>query len=234
MLIFSLWFLSSGLLDCLFAYDEIPVENGGELSGTMTYLGQQPAIQAIKVVLNPEYCGNTVYDESYFVNPQNKGLENVVVSIEGIERGKKADNQVVLVENLKCHFVPHVQAGMAGHFFEIRNLDPVLHNNHFRINERTIFNMAMPPNGKRVSKRMPEPGIINMACDAHTFMKGAIYVTSNPYFAVTDKNGNYNISNIPPGKYLVKIWHEALPQQENEIVIYPRSKTNLSLNLGSK
>lgn len=227
-------FQGPGGVNTLFAYDVISIEKGGELSGTITFKGERPTMQPIKVVLNPEYCGNTVYDETYIINPQNNGLENVVISIEGIERGKKANDQLVIVENLKCHFVPHVQAGMVGDYFELRNLDPVLHDNHFRINERTIFNMAMPPNGKNVKKRMTEPGIINTVCDAHTFMKGSIYVAENPYFAVTDKNGNYTISNIPPGKYRVKVWHETLPSNEKEIFIPYQKIVNLSLELGPK
>jgi hypothetical protein len=233
-IIFLVSFLSPGVVNTSLAYDEIRVEKGGELAGTITFIGELPVIQPIKVVLNPEYCGNTIYDETYMVNPQNKGLVNVVISIVGIERGKKANDQLVIVENLKCHFVPHVQAGMVGNSFEIRNLDPVLHNNHFRINGRTLFNMAMPPHGNNVRKRMPEPGIINTVCDAHTFMKGAIYVAENPDFAVTDKNGNYTISNIPTGKYQVKIWHEASPPQEQEIVIPPQKKVYLSLVLGPR
>ncbi|MFI5305599.1 MAG: hypothetical protein ACHQYP_12495 [Nitrospiria bacterium] len=229
---FLFLFFPIGEVKILYAYTEIPVEKGGELSGTITFNGEPPINQVTKVVLNPEYCGNTVYDETYVVNSQNKGLGNVVVSIEEIEKGKKADDKLIILENLKCHFVPHVQAGMVGNYFEIRNLDPVLHNNHVRINGRTILNMATPPNGTNVKKKLSDPGIINTACDLHTFMKGAIFVSKNPYFAVTDKDGNYTISNIPPGKYQVKIWHEALPSQEKEIVISPRKKINLSMELG--
>jgi hypothetical protein len=65
-------------------------------------------------------------------------------------------------------------------------------------------------------------------------MKGTIFVAENPYFAVTDKDGNYTISNIPPGKYRVKFWHEALPEKEREIVVPPLKKVNLSMELNSK
>jgi Fe2+ transport system protein B len=33
-------------------------------------------------------------------------------------------------------------------------------------------------------------------------------VVPTPYFAVTDKNGNYEIKNVPPGKYTLKTWSE--------------------------
>jgi hypothetical protein len=227
-------FFSFGEIKILYAYTEIPVEKGGELSGTITFKGEPPANQPIKVLLNPEYCGDTIYEETFLVNPQNKGLGNVVISIEGIEKGKKAEGLPIVIKNLKCRFVPHVQAGLVGSFYEVQNLDPIQHNDHLRLNEQTILNVAMIPNGKNIRKQMSETGIITAGCEAHKFMKGSIFVASNPYFAVSNKDGNYRISDIPPGRYRVKIWHEALPLQEKEIVISPQKKENFSMELSSK
>jgi hypothetical protein len=227
-------FLLFGKINLLYAYTEILVEKGGELSGTVTFKGKPPANPVNKVLLTPEFFGATIYDETYLVNPKNKGLGNVVISIEGIEKGKKQEEHLVILNNLKCHFVPHVQAGMVGDFYEVRNLDPVLHNNHLWLNEKTILNIIMPPKGKNIRKTLTEGGMINVKCEAHNFMKGKIFVGENPYFAVTDKEGNYMISNIPPGKYRVKIWHEALPAQEKEVVILPQKKVNLTVEFSLK
>ena|ERR1700693_4001383 len=225
-------FLSFGEVQILHAYTETPVENGGGLSGTITLKGEPPVDQPEKVVFNPEYCGNTVYGETYIVNPQNKGLENVVISIVGIEKGKKAEDRPILLEILKCRFAPHVIAGIVGNSYEVRNLDPIMHNYHTRLSGKTILNVALPPQGKNIKKPLSEVGIINASCDTHTFMKSSIFVAENPYFAVTDKNGNYSISNIPPGKYRVQTWHEGLRSvQEEEVTISPNKKTNLSIDL---
>ena len=39
-------------------------------------------------------------------------------------------------------------------------------------------------------------------------MKSWVLVQDHPFFAVTDKNGNYKIDNIPPGTYEVIAWQE--------------------------
>jgi hypothetical protein len=39
-------------------------------------------------------------------------------------------------------------------------------------------------------------------------MSGYVVVTPTPYFAVTDKDGNFEIKNIPAGKYTLKTWSE--------------------------
>jgi hypothetical protein len=120
---------------------------------------------------------------------------------------------------------------MVGDSYEIRNSDPVLHNTHLHMEDSTLINVAMPPSGKNIKKTLLQAGIINIKCDAHKFMQGWISVTDNPYFAVTDTEGNYKISGIPPGKYKIKVWHEKLSSIEIEVTISPNQRTELSLEL---
>ena len=50
--------------------------------------------------------------------------------------------------------------------------------------------------------------IFPIKCDVHPWMKTWVLVSNNPYFAVTDSEGNYSIENIPPGDYEVIAWQE--------------------------
>ena len=186
------------------------------------------------VTQNPEYCGASVQEETYLVQPGTQGIKNVVIQIEGIERGKKPSHSPLLIENKHCHFIPHLLVGMAGDTFEVRNSDPGLHNTHLHLEEASILNVAMPPGGRNVKRPLPAPGIVDIRCDARKFMQGWLVVTDNPYAAITDEEGNYKISGIPPGTYKVKIWHEGLPEEEKEVMISPGGKTRLNLSLGLK
>ncbi|MFI5305410.1 MAG: carboxypeptidase regulatory-like domain-containing protein [Nitrospiria bacterium] len=227
LILFSVLTSPSNLL----AYEMITVNHGGELSGTIKYKGDPPVNPSHQVANNPDFCGSTVQEETFLVNSENKGLENVVISIEDIQRGKKPLSSNVVIENRHCHFIPHVQGAMVGDSYEIRNSDPVLHNTHLHFEESTLVNVAMPPGGKNIRKSFLQAGVINVKCDAHKFMQGWIPVMDNPYFAVTDKEGNYKISGIPPGKYKIKIWHEGLDGTEKEVTISPDKKTELTLDL---
>ena len=215
----------------LLAYEVIPVNQGGELAGTIKFKGDPPSNPSHQALNNPDFCGSTVQEETFLINPGNRGLENVVISIESIQQGKKPSVSTVVIENRHCHFVPHVQAGMVGDFYEIRNSDPVLHNTHLHMEDSTLMNVAMPPSGRNIKKTLLQAGIINVKCDAHKFMQGWVPVFENPYFAVTDKEGNYKISGIPPGRYKIKIWHEGLPATGKEVTISPDKKTELSLDV---
>ena len=39
-------------------------------------------------------------------------------------------------------------------------------------------------------------------------MSGWILVRELPYFAITDADGNFEIKNLPPGKWTFRLWHE--------------------------
>jgi plastocyanin len=51
------------------------------------------------------------------------------------------------------------------------------------------------------------PCAYTQLCKSHPQMDGYIVVLQNPYFAVADKTGHYEIRNIPPGTYTVAVWH---------------------------
>lgn len=216
------------------AYDSVPVENGGEISGIIKLKGEVPIIAPHKVIHNPEFCGDLVPDETFVINPSNRGLQNVAVSIDGISRGKGHQPLTLLINNFKCRFQPHLQAGMIGDFYEIKNSDPILHNSHFKMEDVTVLNVAMPPSGKSIRKPLTQAGTITMKCDAHTFMTGTILAFEHPYFTVTDQDGAYKISDIPPGKYHVRFWSEGTGSKEKEITIGPGEKVKLSIELSAK
>ena len=220
-----------GPMSPLRAYDVIPVIHGGEISGTIKFKGEPPTNLSFQVMNNPEFCGSTVRGETFIINPENKGIQNVVIRIEDIGRGKKPPSPTLVIENRHCHFIPHVQSGMVGDLYEIKNSDPVLHNTHLHLDESTLMNVAMPPNGKNVKKMVMQKGLINVKCDAHKFMQGWILISDNPYSAVSDQDGKYTISDIPPGKYKITIWHEGIFSQEKEVTISPDKKINLSMDL---
>jgi hypothetical protein len=39
-------------------------------------------------------------------------------------------------------------------------------------------------------------------------MSGYVVVVPTPYFAVTDKDGNFEIKDVPDGSYTLKTWSE--------------------------
>ncbi|MBI2370863.1 MAG: carboxypeptidase regulatory-like domain-containing protein [Deltaproteobacteria bacterium] len=196
--------------------DAAPAQTGGRITGTVTFVGTLPEDPPHKTKKDQEVCGATVPSETYLIGA-NKGIKNVVLTVEGPPAQQTAAKAVL--DNNKCHFVPHVQAVVAGTEIEVRNSDPVLHNTHSYLDKRTVFNLALPLQGQKIRRKLSKPGIVEVKCDAHDWMRGWIVVREHPYFGVSEANGAYRIENVPPGKYKLTAWHEALGSVTKEVTV---------------
>ena len=66
---------------------------------------------------------------------------------------------------------------------------------------------------------MEEPEVVKVSCDLHSWMVAYIVVTPHSYFSMTESNGTFEIKNVPPGKYTLKIWHESLGEESRKIQV---------------
>jgi plastocyanin len=151
---------------------------------------------------------------------KNGEVPNAVVYLEGITAGKKkALPEKVQLDQKECEYVPHVLLVPPNAEVEILNSDPMLHNVHtYKCTEpkTTIFNLAFPLKGQKVTRKLTEAGKILSLCDAgHPWMSAHIVVAEHPYYAITNAEGIFVLDNVPPGKYTLKLWHEGTPQLQN-------------------
>lgn len=204
-------------VNCM-AYEQIQVKDGGGIKGRVMVTGNIPQDETIKVTKDNFACGDTLPREKYVISPDG-GVRYAVVFIEEIVKGKAIPKEPVEIDNVKCAFTPHVQVGVKGQQLIIKNTDPMLHNTHLYLDKRTVYNFALPITGMKIKKPIRKDGVMSVECDAHSWMKGYLYLIDHPYIAVTDENGAFSIGDIPPGDYEIKIWHEALGEQEQHITV---------------
>ena len=104
---------------------------------------------------------------------------------------------------------------------DIVNGDPILHNVHAYCGMQSTFNIAQPIKGQCTTikrTQLSKPGPVTLTCDAgHPWMSGFVFVAPHPYYAITDKNGNFRLENVPPGKYTLRMWHEGVAVVDKEI-----------------
>ena len=193
----------------------------GTVSGTVRLAGSPPARPGLPVFKHPEVCGDSVPDDRLVVGPDG-GLRYAVVTIDGVRGGKKPERDLTLVlDNRACRFEPHVQVAEVGQWLELRNSDPVLHNADARMGQETLFNVALPP-ARRLRKPLARPGLIAFTCDVrHTWMSAFVAVADQPYHTVTDMYGAYEIRELPPGTYTLRVWHEQLGTREQRVTVAP-------------
>lgn len=166
----------------------------------------------------------------------SRGIAAAVISLEGVAKGKPLvpETLPLTIENHTCRFSPRVNASVVGSVLEIFNTDPILHNTHLRQGNRlgpTVINVAQPAGTKVIRKPMREVGFLDVRCDAHTFMKASIHVFEHPYFSVTDRAGQFELTQVPPGTYRLRIWHEMLGSREKAITVPPTGPISVDLEL---
>lgn len=209
------------------AYEPIQVTNGGKISGTVQFVGAVPPAEQLAITRDEKSCGTgTRPSETLVVSPQG-GLKNAVVSITNITRGKprpasKKNPQFV---QEKCWFSPHVLLVPAGSTVDLFNRDKVMHNIHTVSKINPVVNKAHPSFKKRLRFKLKKPEVIKVKCDMHTWMGGWFVVTDHPYYALTDANGAFALTDVPPGTYILKVWHETLGEQTLNVSVEAGGET---------
>jgi len=141
-----------------------------------------------------------------------KTAENIAVYVDVIP-DKKFDppKDHIVIDQRKMTFLPHVVAVQQGTTVEFLNSDPVGHNVYWPSvsgNKKLSHNLGTWPKGDKKPFQFNDLGVASLLCNVHPEMSGYVVVVPTPYFAVTDKEGNFEIKNVPVGKYTLKTWSE--------------------------
>ena len=189
----------------------------GTIKGAVKYSGKVPASVAHKTGKFEKVCGPEVPDESLIL--KNQKVKNVVIWLEG-KQAKKLKNTpgTYTIDQKKCAYSPHVLAMPQGSELKILTSDPINHNIHTYSFDNDPINIMFLPN-QDYTQQMEEPEVVKVSCDLHNWMVAYIVVTPHSYFAMTQSNGSFEIKNVPPGKYTLKLWHESLGEESRKIEV---------------
>ena len=102
------------------------------------------------------------------------------------------------VDQKNKRFIPHILAIPAGTQSTFPNSDPIFHN-AFSNFEGKVFDIGLYAPGTSRSVRFDRPGVVRVFCNIHPTMSAVIVVLNTPYFAETNRDGRYQIPNVPPG-----------------------------------
>src|SRR5512139_1591756 len=163
-------------------------------------------------------------------------FRDVVVYLEGIDKGKPFDEKgVPQIEARDCLFVPFTTVVRDDQSVTVVNMDPVMHDiqayETSHLGARVLFNVPLPMNPQHprnlkdrsdagmYHKHMAGPPmkqlvnlskgrrIFVMQCGFHAYMESWGVAVTNPYFAKTDEQGRFTMTDVPPGTYKLVVWH---------------------------
>jgi plastocyanin len=127
--------------------------------------------------------------------------------------------QPVTLQQKGCLYEPRVIAVQAGQKVDVVNADTTTHNIHPIPKNNREWNKSQPPGVPIEESFAREEIAIPVKCNVHPWMRGYIAVFKHPYFAVTGKDGSFDLSNLPPGTYTIKAWHEKLGTSTQTVTI---------------
>ncbi len=213
----------------------VTAEGWGTLKGRVSLKGTDPKFPALGLGENPSPVCTTqpIPNEKLVVGADN-GIKYAIVYIPkptkvNEDAKKAAQTATVVFDQDKCVFKPHVLAAMTGAKIKIRSSDAVGHNVDSKV-ENNSMNSAIG-SGQEIDVPLTSaarrPGLV--ICDIHSWMTAYWLILDNPYFAVTDEKGNYEIKNVPAGTQKVVVWQEGVtfvtPTSGQDIVVAANGET---------
>jgi plastocyanin len=137
-------------------------------------------------------------------------IQNVLVRVvEGLPDHKwPVPDEAVVLNQEGCEYEPHVLGIMEGQKLIVKNSDPTNHNIHFLPEANQQHNFTQPKEGMTQELTLTAEDPFKIKCDVHPWMGAYIGVFNHPFFAVTGDDGTFTITGLPPGKYVIRAWHE--------------------------
>lgn len=213
------------------AYEGGEVKGGGTIAGTITFSGTAPARKELPVTKDKEVCGKKQHLSYDLIVGPNKGIENAVVSLIDVKKGKKWTITKATIDQNGCAYEPHVVIMQAGGELDILNSDGILHNIHTYSKLNPSINKAQPKFKKVLTEKFAKSEIVKVTCDAHSWMLGWVVVSDHPYVAVTNDKGEFTLSDVPPGHYKLEVWQETLGKKVQDVVVKANHETKIHVEL---
>ena len=225
------------------AYTVVTVDNGGTLKGRVTLSGQIPRVRSFHLIHAPnvEFCSRISDGKGHrllfdFSVSKNRGLKDTIIHLAKVDKGKPFPTKMQTFQIDRCRANDYVIGAKNGENIMVENTDPIQHE-IATYEVRNIYpdltsNRPVPPKSSQVrsvfARKDADHYIIK--CNLHPFLQTTAYLVQNPYYTVSDSEGNFSIENIPPGTYDVIAWHPFIAEQKSTITIPEKGEAKLDFD----
>jgi plastocyanin len=104
-------------------------------------------------------------------------------------------------------FETRVLAVQMGSVVDFPNMDPFFHN-VFSLFEGKRFDLGLYEAKSSKSVTFDKAGVCYIFCNIHSQMSAVVVVVDTPYFVLLNTPGEFQIPQLPPGRYQLNVWAE--------------------------
>ncbi len=157
-------------------------------------------------------------------------LSKVVVYAQklGKNQGTKANANAETIRRQDDGFTPELAVVSVDQMVHFRD-DGDLFHRIFSYSEPNAFDLGLAGDGNFKSVVFHHPGLVRFYCSLHGWESGAIYVAPSPHFDRPRPGGEYELADLPPGKYRIAAWGESLAASSVDVVVEAGQSTSLEL-----
>lgn len=210
---------------CLVFFAATTVYGQTAVKGKAVFKGTPAKLRPISMDADPacaaKHKGGPVLPETSVIAADGS-LKNVFIYVSKGLEGKNfpTPSTPVVLDQSGCEYVPHVFGIMPNQQLKVVNSDATTHNVHAMGQANPEFNMGQRAGAPPIIKTFAKPEVtIPILCNQHPWMRAVAHVVSNPYYAVTDEKGAFDLKGLPPGKYTITGIHEKYGTQSQEITV---------------
>ena len=228
-------------------YKVITVDNGGKLKGRVTLTGPVPKARSFHLIHAPniEFCSRISDGKGHrllfdFTVSENRGLKDTIIAITDIKKGKPFSQNMQTFHIDRCRANNYIIGIKNSENILIENTDPIQHE-IATYEVRNIYsdqtsNRPVVPKSSQVRNAFVRPDAERfiIKCNLHPFLQTHGFLVENPYYTVTDSNGNFSIENIPPGTYEAVAWHTYMPRKKATITITSSRESRLNFEFNGE
>ncbi len=172
----------------------------------------------------------TVFQKKLFGRLKKKGdMSGVLVYITGFKSGAPGEIPDLIQKNR--NFYPEILPIVAGQKVRFPNEDEIYHNvfsiSHVKSFDLGQYKRTEPPKSVLFEK----PGLVSVFCNIHPQMIAYVVVLENSAYNMTDRDGKFQISDVPPGAYTINAWLPNAERATKHVLIKPGERSVINLEI---
>jgi hypothetical protein len=209
----------------------------GGVDGVVRLEGTAPPDSAFAVEHDAARCGATITVRP--VSGNAGALADAVVWLDDVRSGKRLpETRRVELTHERCRYEPRVQAAAAPNTLNVLNDDRAIHLTTItRVGaEKPLAAIPFNDNGQVVPSEIAgrESGIVELRCREHPWAVAYLASFDHPYYAVTGADGRFRLDSVPPGRYVLKVWHPRAAQVVSQTVEIGAAASSVELRVPVK